>query len=474
MGLFKFIGYKGAQVLDNAHLREPDHDVPSRELMMRDPAAYMAGQATGRSGSRSRRHILLGSLSASVMVNMTTGVYLTGFLLSLGADASFINTVVILITMCVLFQMLAPIWLERVQRRRKIIIAMMASAHTMNLIVVPLLVFIGIPNEVMLPLFCVCVTAANMLSALVTPGLQAWQIGNIPEEKRLGFFALNSMINIVILSLVPFFGGILADSLKENIGDTLALSLIRVAMFAFAALQMFFYSRVDEPKYAKSTEKYSLGSVLRCVRAHKEYLTIIMTMFIYNMSANILGPYMTVFLIEELEISYTFLTSVNLSLTALMLGLTPFYKRIIAKFKLNKALFVTVLLYSLWPAGYIFLSAQTIYMFFVTEIYSQLFVVCMILCFAMVPYISLPEENRTVFLSLYNTSQALAAILGMFIGRVIYEAVYDLPLPFGIEPVKVLCVVIGVLSITSAFIMRVAFRERPKGGRPREVTHEFT
>jgi len=460
MNIFRAIANKGEDILENAHVRAPWQGEDGHEHMMADPVGYLAKRRTERSGARSRRNIMVGGFAQTILFAMTGGVYLTGFLLSLGADAGFVNTVVILLNACVIIQLFAPALFERVRRRRRIIFPILAINHALTLFVVPLLVLAGTPNEVMLPLFCVLVTVAGALGALIMPGMSAWHIGNIPEEKRLGYFALSTIAGVIVSSSAPFLGGIAVDTLKGIWGESASLAVIRLVLLFFAAMQMFFYYRVDEPEYPKSTEKNSLGGVLRSLKAHPGYLKVILALAVWNLSAVIPGQYFIAYLLEDLSVSYTFITSISLAFIAAIIFLTPVWKRLIARFRLHNAFSSAMMLYALYPAGCLFVSAATLFIYPVSVIFSYMFAVCLNLCISMAPYINLPEENRTLFLSVYNVAQALAQICGLFIGRVIYDACSGMGLPFGIEPARVLMGVLSVMIAFSGFVIRFALRPR--------------
>jgi len=232
-------------------------------------------------------------------------------------------------------------------------------------------------------------------------------------------------------------------------------------------VQLYLYYRVDEPKYAGSGEKFSLGIMFRCIKAHPEYLSVILSLGMWNFAALIPGPYLTAHMLEDLGISYTFLSSVGLVYIVAVVLLTPFWKKMLTKLKMNVVFSIVMLMLALYPVGYLFLSADRLFMFPVSEIYSYIFAVAVNLFIVIAPYTNLPEENRTVFLSLFTTIQSLMQILGLFTGRVIYDLCADKPLPFGLPPALALMAVHGgMLAVTGIFIF-FALKERPKKGEVR-------
>ncbi|WP_195975178.1 MFS transporter [Hydrogeniiclostridium mannosilyticum] len=425
-------------------------------------SAHIYGQETA---PRSRRNIMLSSLVYNVVFNIINGTYLTGFCLAMGADANYVNIIVVIMSICNMFQLVSPLIFERLKQRKRLIILLRAAAHAINLLVIPLIAMSGLAVETLLPVIGVLFGAAQLINALIAPGLQVWHIGCIPEEKRLGYFSLFSVLNCIITYGSLFLAGIFADILVRSLGDHYALPTLRLVFLMLAALDILFLTRIHEypnPPGAKP----SLRQMLRCIPACPAYMKIIGIAALWNFVANVPSQYYTTYLLDNLNLSYTFINSVNLFNIVAVILLTPLWKKLIQRKGLRGTLFLALLFYAPHALGLSLVGTETVFLYPLSSLYGIVFSVGFTLCFTLVPYIDLPHENRTVYMALYNTCCALAALLGVLAGRLIYTLFGSMApiILFGAEiaPARLLVIGFSLFLFLAAFLSRAMLKKQPE------------
>lgn len=429
-------------------------------------SAHVYGKETE---PRSRRNIMLSSLVYNIIFNIINGTYLTGFCLSLGADANYVNILVLIMSICNIFQLISPLIFERMKKRKKLLISMRIVAHSINLLIIPLIAMSGLAGDMLLLIIGVLSSTAQLIIALSSPGLQVWHIACIPPEKRLGYFSLFSILNCVATYGSLFLAGILADTLVLLLGNQYAVSTLRLIFLILAALDILFLTRIHEYPNPPS-QKPSPAQMLRCIFACPAYMKIIGIAATWNFVANLPSQYYNTYLLDNLKLSYTFINSVNLFNIVAVIAFTPIWKKLIQRRGLRGTLFIAFLFYSPHALGLFFVDPNTVFLYPLSSIYGIIFSVGLTLCFSLVPYIDLPEENRTVYMALYNTSVALAALLGILGGRLLYTLFSNMPsiTLFGIEvvPARLLVAFFGIFLFLAAFISRALLKKRPESDTP--------
>lgn len=425
-------------------------------------SAHLLG---GEDGPASRRGIFASSLAYNVVINVLNGTYLTGFILSIGADANGVNLVVALLSLCNLVQLVAPLFLERLSRHKPFLIALRAGAHCVNILVIPGLALAGVPKDVLLPLVMALLALSQCVLAFISPGVQVWHLGSLPGETRLGYFSFFNVINCITTYVALFLSGLLADGLTATLGSHLALPLLRTVMLLFAAADILFLTKVRElpvkREQPQSLARFFAG-MLRCIRSCPAYGKVIAVASLWNFAANLPSQYYTAYLIEDLQMSYTFISCVGLFNVLAVILFTPFWKRLLQKRGLRSGLFLSVLLYAPHAVGLALTGPGNVWLYPVTVLYSLIFAVGINLSFSMIPYLNLPEERRTVYMAFYNTCCALSALLGILAGRVIFSATRDLgPLMLAggeIAPARVLVTVYAGMLLLASFVFRRLLR----------------
>ena len=134
-------------------------------------SAHVLGKETA---PRSRRNIMLSSLVYNVIFNIINGTYLTGFCLAMGADANYVNIIVVIMSICNMFQLVSPLIFERLKQRKKLIILLRTAAHAIHLLVIPLIAMSGLAVETLLVVIGILFSTAQLINALISPGIQVW------------------------------------------------------------------------------------------------------------------------------------------------------------------------------------------------------------------------------------------------------------------------------------------------------------
>ena len=411
--------------------------------------------------SRSRRFILFSSLSSNIVLSLMAGSYLTGFFLAIGGNANYINQIVLLLSVCSLAQLLSPFWFERLRRRKKILICLRMISYILSLLVAPALAFLGLPKDTLLALTGAVLCLAQLITAWINPGMQAWHVGSLHIDKRLGFFSLSNIINCVV-SLTSLFGAsLLVDAMVRRVGDAYAMPLLRIIAFSLAILDILCLRKVHEYEYA-AAEPLSPRGMIHSLRRHPAYLKVIAAACIWSFASNLPSQYYVTYLLEDLKLSYTFLNSVNLYSIVATLLFTRAWKKIIGRYSLGGGLFSSITLYSFYALGLFFTTVSNTWMYPVSMIYVYHFTIGINICFAMVPYFNLPEENHTLYLALYNTCNALASLPGMLLGRVLYNLMTRHPVRIMgevVAPARILVLTLFVVLLLTGFIIRILLKE---------------
>ena len=414
---------------------------------------------------RARGCILLSNLFNTLIVNLTTAAYLTGYCLSLGASPSYINTILLLMSLSSLVQFLSPFWMERVSRRKPIILALRATSHSLLLFFIPLVGFLPLPSTARLTVITVFVALSSLLTNSIGPGLQIWHIGRIPPKCQLNYFSFYNIASCVVVNGIIFLISIGVDSMKALWGDFRALSYLRFGLLLFAILDLWVLSRVPETPNPKSECRITPATLLRGLSSSPAYLRVILIAAVWSFAANIPSQYHMTYMLKDLHVSYTVISAVNLFSIVSVIFLTPLWKRLINQYSMKTGLFISILL--LAPYGFLLfgVTESRMWLFPVAQIYYLCMCIGVNICFQIIPFLHMPEQQKTVFMASYNILVNLAATAGVYAGRLIYEGYSALAQAneWTLAPARVLVIVYGVALAAAAFAVRGIFRRLESG-----------
>jgi len=424
-------------------------------------SAYLVGN---EDGPASRRGIFIQGLCYNAIINVLNGTYLTGFLLSFGASANDVNLAVTMLSLCNMTQLVSPLFLERMATQKKLLTILRGTAHGINMVLLPVLSMSGIPKALLLPVVLVLISVSQTIYAFVSPGMGTWHMQSMPEEKRLGFYSFFNVINVITVFVMLFLAGVFADFFTQVAGSR-AVPLLRLAMSIFAVADILALTKIKEYPLTPQPAK-SLGSFLRemagCIRRCPSYGKIIACASLWSFSANLPSQYYNAYLLEELHMSFTFISFVGMFNAVAVILFTPFWKRLIQRRGLRNGLFFSIFLYAPYAMGLAFTGKGTLWLYPVSVIYSLLLYVGISLSFAIAPYEGLPEERRTVYLALYNAFCAMSSLLGVLAGRLVFVVASALePIEISgqvIAPARVLVAVYSIALFLTAILCRILLK----------------
>ena len=113
--------------------------------------------------------------------------------------------------------------------------------------------------------------------------------------------------------------------------------------------------------------------MLRCIPACPAYMKIIGIAALWNFVANVPSQYYTTYLLDNLNLSYTFINSVNLFNIVAVILLTPLWKKLIQRKGLRGTLFLALLFYAPHALGLSLVGTETVFLYPLSSLYGIVF-----------------------------------------------------------------------------------------------------
>lgn len=378
----------------------------------------------GRAGCR--RGLLFGNCFSGMVSSLTAGIYFTGLMLAMGASDVYIGYVASIISFCGFFQVLSPMILERRPKRKALVMSVYIAYHFLNIGLVGILPLLPIANNAKLALFMVTLLVINVANNLVSPGMLTWHLQCIQNnKKRIGFFSISGMIGTVLNNVTVLLAGLFLDKFEAdqimlgNISPTLsAILILRGIAIVLAVFEVIFYCKMKEAPYAvdESQEKHGGFRLLLQPLKNKQFISAISVTLAWTFSTAIVGSYFSIYLLEDVKMSYSLISLVSMIAVPLNLLITPFWTKFLQRKPWHKA----ILLANIIAIGaYVFNPV-------VTAARPWFYIVCiglgtiagpgLSLAHSHLTYAYMPEENRTSYISFNAVLGQIFSFLGTNVG----------------------------------------------------------
>lgn len=374
---------------------------------------YVKGDAM----SNDRVRLLTCNYTSNIIANLVGGTFWTGFLLLLNADDAFIGTLSMISTAANMLQFLAPLFLERFKRRKAIIIAMRGLMYFLNVLFIGVIPLFPAGSQLKLTLVAISVLVVNITGAMIAPGISIWHIQSIPNNVRQYYYAIITMTVGAVVALCNLAGSKLVDVLTARGLEYQGFMILRGVAAVLCVVELILYAKIKEYPYESSGSTFSIKELFTEPFRHPKYLYTVAVVFLWCFAANLPGSYYTVYLLRDLEVSYSYITVISTLNVPIVLLLTPLWRRVLARFGWFKTLYLSMAVYLLHYILLALVTKSTMFFYPLSQILAFVFAIGINLAFTGIPYVNMPEKNQTVFIGFYSSISNLAALLGVTLGK---------------------------------------------------------
>lgn len=249
---------------------------------------------------KSQDFFILQVVVATVFSLLTSGTFLSGFAVYLGASDEMISFFSIMPTICGVFLLFGGIFLEKLHNKKQTVIALIVISRTTlcSIVTIPLFVPEGIRHWAMLAVTVVAFALQAMSGVVVNK----WFISVVPDNIRGRYFAVRQSFALAVSIALPLFTGWFMDSVRDKyIGFVVLYSLGLITM----AIEVYAYRNIDEPAIDYMGKgKANLADIFRLPIQNKEFLNYVMNISVLYLILYFSCSFTSAYLIKYLKMPY--------------------------------------------------------------------------------------------------------------------------------------------------------------------------
>ena len=405
------------------------------------------------------RHSIHEGIFSTVFGTLTGGVFLTGFALHLGMNEFMIGLLASFPFLATIFQLPASYWIERLGKRKRIAVL---AAGTARLSWVPIVLFALWLRPASAGTCWIVLCMMFVLYAFVAVSYVAWlswMSDLVPENIRGTFFGTRNMFNgIAGLLALLVFGNVL-DFFKGTgqSGTSIGLSITFLAAALLGMMSLHFLGKIPESPLKTNTNNRKFFHNLAEPFRTPNFRKFAVFSFFWSFSVYFASPFITLYMLRELGLSYSFAASLGvMSALADLVGMR-LWGRISDKVK-NKP--VVVLMG--WMAAFLPLAWATarpgiVLIPIVLNLLGGGLWSGITLCTGNMLLRISPKENRTFYLSVYNIMGGIGATLGPILAGLTLTLIKDVELnvfSFKAVPLHLIFLASTAFRILSLLLLR--------------------
>lgn len=381
---------------------------------------------------KGRRCILGSSFTDGIITSLTSGVYFTGLLLAMGASEAYIGYTSAVISFSGIFQLLSPLLLEKLPRRKGLLIGAKLIYHLLNIVGIGLLPFLPVATELKLVLFMLALIVMHACNYIAAPGISAWQMQSLPTDKRVHYYSVSHLGIAVLNKVSAFLAGLLLDrfeadsiSLFGASPTVTAILLLRCGALILMLIELGCFIGIREFPYRADTKQPGLRLLLQPLK-NSLFMRTIALPVVYNFIVAIVGEYFNIYLLEDVKMSYSLISLGGFFSMPVAILAAPLWHRAIGKVSWPKLLAVGLLGNALAYALNPFITVSTLPIYFFCIICGTYFGVCLNNVHSNLIFLHMPQESRTAYFSFYSILVLVSKFLGTNTGILFIRLTGDL------------------------------------------------
>lgn len=276
---------------------------------------------------RSRNFFILEGITGIGHFSLTTGAFLAGFIYLLGISDQLNGMIAVVPAITGIFQVFSPLIFERIEKRKNTIlfIAIFLRLFLSSVFFIPILMM---HYELGIQTFIVIYSLAFALNSLIGPAISSWLVDLTPLEIRGRYLAQREKVSLFITAFMTIVLGKVLDMTKLA-GIPLTGFLIVSGVLVFLGL-LNIYSLINiiEAPGKNQVKQYKLSEVVTLPLRNIGFKKIIVLFIVWSFALQVGGPYISVYLVTGLKLSYTYIMTLSVVSTIVRVLFTSRWGRI--------------------------------------------------------------------------------------------------------------------------------------------------
>lgn len=308
-------------------------------------------EVEARHVAQGMRLLLYDGAMSHVLMVFTTGAFLIGFALNLGASNTVIGVLAAVGPMSQIIQIPTIFLVERLRLRKAITLATAFVSRLMW-------VFIAVipwtlPQRYQIPAFVGCLFVHFGLAAVAGCSFNSWVKDLIPESIMGSFFGRRLAYATFAGALLSLAAAIGIDYYREAYGEPLgAYTLLFLIASGVGVTGLVFLGSVAEPRMA-NIQTSGVREVLSEPWRDKNFRQLLIFLGFWNFAVNFAAPFFGVYLLRELGMSMSWVLGLSVLSQLVNVLFFSLWGRLADRFSNKSVLAVSgplfIFSFILWP-----------------------------------------------------------------------------------------------------------------------------
>ena len=305
--------------------------------------------------------VIRDGLATQAMVTLTGGIFLVAFALQLGASNTVIGLLAAIPPLAELLQMPAIYVVDRVQKRRLVVVAASLAARLFWVPIILIPFFLS-PERGIFVLIASIVLYSSF-SAFSHCGWNSWMRDLIPQDRLGAFFSRRLTLSTGLALVISLVAGFFIDSWEAVFPDLAAYgySLLFLLGLLAGLFGITLLARTPEPRMVADGEEDGLLAAIAKPFQDINFKNLIIFLGSWNFAVNLAAPFFTVYMLQRLGLDISLVVALSVLSQVMNIIFYRSWGRISDRFSNKSVLSVSGPLFMLAIFAWMFVTLPEIY-----------------------------------------------------------------------------------------------------------------
>jgi len=260
---------------------------------------------------RNRLLCIIEGATARTIFNLTTSAFLVGLLKAMGADDTVCGYIVPIPVLAAGIQFLSPITLESLKFRKGIIMAgsLIHRLLLSSLIVIP---FLPLGPSARLWLTAAVFLISHLSVAFITPAVSNMYVSFVPQHIRGKYFGTRESYILLSATVFTLILGKVLDLFEEAGNELGGYMVVYAVVFVLTIVNFLSYARMKEVPLQHHKGRMRITEIFTLPFKNRLFVRYFIMLAIWNIAIQVASAYFSVYLVSDLDMSYTVITLLSL------------------------------------------------------------------------------------------------------------------------------------------------------------------
>lgn len=263
---------------------------------------------------KSRNYFILEGITGIGHFSLTTGAFLSGFVSFLGGAQQLNGTLGVVPAAMGILQVFSTLLIRENKSRKHLAIqiALFLRIFLSSVYFVPFIVQgLGAPKNIVILSFISCFVMAFGLNGIIAPLISGWLVDVTPIHIRGQYLAAREKISLAVVGICTIGLGWVLDFFEAKGNEFFGFLVVGLVLVIMGILNIYALVHIHDVPASEPMRKDSFLKRLKEPLFDKVFIKIILLYIVWNFALNIGGPYISVYMVEYLDLSYTYMMSMT-------------------------------------------------------------------------------------------------------------------------------------------------------------------